>query len=284
MSKVKELLSALGIEDEKITAVMAENSEADVAEIAQTVEGIFRDKLSNDEPFKEEIVKPLMSKFYIARQKEIIQCNKDLGIELTEEEIRNLPSTERTQKMYILGLKKAIAKKNDGNETESQKIIEDLNRTIATKDSVIKKYEEEDLPAAQRKADETITSFKREGFLRNIFDQVNRDEKGNSKLVADAEVLYPGVMAKFNELYDSVPDGNGFIPVQKGTTNKVYVSNKPVGLVEVFSELSKGIQKKQDPPGEPRRFKETKTDATETPAQKRTRAAMEKQKQAAGIE
>lgn len=244
MPKAKEVFKSLGLEDADIEKLLSSDEKIEVDDKAIVASIIETQKtiMEGDGTF-EAIRSQVRGESLTVRDNRLRAEAKKRGVEVTQAEYDALPKANRSDALSELILKRIEEKlKTPSSDPEKDKEIERLQAALSEKEGKIKEYEEVIVPGAQTEAENKIAQFRKEAALRSTFQKVNA-----GKLVADENILWPGIQAKFNDLYDTIEENGVIVPVKKGTTNKEFKDGKAVGLEHVFDQLSADIRKKSDP-------------------------------------
>lgn len=204
MNKIKELLKKLGFSDADITKLIDDATNADF-KVEDLVKGIHKQvgELLQEDP---EFIKPLTVKIE-GEQKSKLEHKLKKAAGLTAEEVKDKKLDEIVD-LAVTKLKVPPA----GND--------DLQKELLAANAKIKKLEEEDLPGAQKAADEKITGFqKTTALLRSLGTRAE-------KMLVGPDVVLPGIAAKFERLYNMKIDESGNVEVLTKDGTKPMNSDK----------------------------------------------------------
>lgn len=264
MPKVKEItqiFKSLGVEDSEIEKLMSDDEKVvvDPKLVTDSVIATQKEVFESDGTFA-AIKSDAKGEALTSRDNRYRAALKAQGVEITQAEYDALPKAERSDRLTELGIKKLAEKlKATSTDVEKDKEIERLHAENLKWQTDYKKVLEEDLPAAKTEAEQRIASFKKEQAIRSTFSKVNA-----GKLIANEDILWPGIASKFNEAYDTIEDNGQIFPVKKGTTIKLHKDSKPVTLDSLMEELSADVRKKSEPVN-PRRIEEPNVDKSKIP-------------------
>lgn len=252
---LKKLLKALGVET--VTDEMLNDAEKlkliKVEDVVSEIVGNQKEILSSDADFIAPIRTAAIGEVLNARQQNAIK----LGL-ITKEEVAALPEKDRFDAVLKLIAEKS--KKAPANADDKDKEIERLNSLVLNKDEELRKIKEEEIPSIQTQFQKQLTEREINLAIRATFDKTL-----NGKLVADSELLYPGIESQLKSKYDIGYEGGVPVLLEKGKTTKAFKNSKPIQLADAFMEIAeekKAVKKQEEKParripeddGKPKRF------------------------------
>lgn len=246
MSKPLEVFLKLGLSKADAEKLLSadENVTKDlkVDEIVLSVVNTQKKKFEEDGTM-DEYSKKKVDQVLSSRNRHIKRVAEEFGIEVTNKEIDELPSDSKTDDLIKMVIQRFKDKKAPANNDEKDKEIEKLNAEILQYKDKVKKFEEEEIPKLKSQAQEQIEANTLELSIRSKFSKIN-----NGKLVADEDVLYPGIKSQLHSKYDiRIKDGKEVV-YEKGTDKVAYKDSKAVTVDAILEELSEPIRKKQEQP------------------------------------
>jgi hypothetical protein len=234
MSKLKELLKKLGLNDEAINTVTAENADFDTAEIAAAAMSNLQQALRNDDGFIGPLRQEFAGQLLGGRERELLRLAQGV---VSNEDMEKLPKKDRFDALMKLTIERLKASKNGGEgDADKDKEIQRLNQLIAERDAEVKRLREEEVPAALRKAEEVEDNF----YIQHHIAQAAT--KGGRKTVLDADIVTKLLVGDIASEYDLKRDrSTGKILLrQKGKDLDVYDENdrtKPLSVEDVVTRI-----------------------------------------------
>jgi len=251
MSKVTELLKKLGLEEEVITSLTAENSDADVAEVYSSLRESFGEALKNDEAFVAPIKAAVRGEVLSSKERKMM---KQFGV--TQEEYDALPDKTKFDSLIALCGEKA---KPQGTSDEVKAEIEKLRGTLAEKDERIKKLTEEEIPQIKSQIERERQEVQRQQKFSDVFAKATEGKK----LIVQDSIARTVVNTAAAQNYDLKLEEGEIVVYKKGTDLKAYdENNRPLTaqkIVESVLEENQLIRKSNaggdggDPPPQPHR-------------------------------
>ena len=245
-----EILDNLGFDKAIINKLKSDKEDdwkdIDPGDASDAIVTTQRTIAQSDESFTSPLIKEAFGKSMGSLERKVLANFKDFG--LTNAEMEALPKDGRLEALIGLARKKVDEKK--GSADDKDKEITKLNEIIGQKDDEIKDLKEVQLPAAKTEAQTKLKEKQKLDLVRSAFDKLSLGEDKSYRLVADAEVLFPGAKAKFDALYDvNIKDDDTVQILMKGTQTPAFVKSKAVTLESAFDAINTelNIYKKSEP-------------------------------------
>jgi hypothetical protein len=244
------VLEKLGLAKETLDIFKDETKVKDLKpeDLTAEIVGIQREVLEQDETFVGEI-ESRTRKTLLGKRQELL--SRLFGEFITKEEIEALPERDRFDAaLKLLQKKVKDAKSGGGNPDDKDKKIEELSAALEKLEGENKRLLEEEIPGVQRQWEEKMTARELSSHIRSTFDK-----SLGGKLVADPDLLYPGISTSLLEKYDAKLEGGAVVLYEKGKTTKALRNSKPLALntaLEELAEEKKAIKKSEDPPAKPK--------------------------------
>jgi hypothetical protein len=244
------ILTALGLTDIAETIKKGDATEIEklkAEEIVSEAIDVQKELLASDEDFTKPIKSEAQRAVLMKRQDVFQKLHSDI---LTKEIVESFPESERLDRMmkYV-----ATHKKKDASADDKDKKIDELNAELLKKDEIIADYENVKLPGVRSEMEGKMTQREIDTYLRNQFRGLE------SRLVADAELLYPGIETELKKKFDFKREDDGsVILLEKGKTTKATKNSKPYLIGSAFEDIAedKKAIKKSEPLPDKEKLKE----------------------------
>jgi hypothetical protein len=235
------ILTALGLTDIAETIKKGDATEIEklkAEEIVSEAIDVQKELLASDEDFTKPIKSEAQRAVLMKRQDVFQKLHSDI---LTKEIVESFPESERLDRMmkYV-----ATHKKKDASADDKDKKIDELNAELLKKDEIIADYENVKLPGVRSEMEGKMTQREIDTYLRNQFRGLE------SRLVADADLLYPGIETELKKKFDFKREDDGsVILLEKGKTTKATKNSKPYLIGSAFEDIAedKKAIKKSEP-------------------------------------
>lgn len=235
------ILTALGLTDIAETIKKGDATEIEklkAEEIVSEAIDVQKELLASDEDFTKPIKSEAQRAVLMKRQDVFQKLHSDI---LTKEIVESFPESERLDRMmkYV-----ATHKKKDATADDKDKKIDELNAELLKKDEIIADYENVKLPGVRSEMEGKMTQREIDTYLRNQFRGLE------SRLVADADLLYPGIETELKKKFDFKREDDGsVILLEKGKTTKATKNSKPYLIGSAFEDIAedKKAIKKSEP-------------------------------------
>ncbi len=225
MSKVVELLGKLGLEQEQIEAITAENSTSNVTEIYTELRGNIGESLKNDESFISPIKSAVRGEVLSSKERKLM---KQFGV--TQEEYDALPNKTKFDSLIALCGDKS---KPAGTSDEVKAEIEKLRSTLADKDERIKKLTEEDIPAIRGEIERERLALRMQEKFNENFSAATQGKK----LLIPETTARSVINTTAHSKYEYRLEGDELVPYQKGSNFELKAfgdNNKPLTAKQII--------------------------------------------------
>lgn len=256
--KLKELLKKLGLSAKHIETVTTPDADFDVDEVAGEATSNIQQALENDEAFIGKLKGNWQGEVLSSKERYLMKASNGM---LTQAEIDALPKQDRFNKVVDLLVTKLSSSKPVSDDKDKE--IERLNKLVQERENELRTVREEELPKAQRQAQEVAANFHlRESILKAVQATGKKTVLPVDKTV---DLLYADALSAYDLKWDETSKAPKVL--QKGKDLLAYSEkdrSKPLSVSDIVPSIgeAQGYFVRNNAPDEGDKTGDRKTTAT----------------------